>query len=375
MRKVLFPILAACVCFAGPAQADALVPIITATNATLRFMAANITSGNNQRYESPGQNIFKALKPDVVAIQEFNYASTNGNGTSTPAAFRELVDAAFGTNFVYYRESSTTETYSIPNGIISRYPIVASGTWDDTLIPDRGFAWAQIRLPGTNDLYVVSTHIKASSGSASTRASEATNLKALIQANFPTNAWIVVAGDFNLYSDTEAAITTLTTFLSDKPVPADQNGNVDTNAGRSSRYDRVLASFAMTNALTPVVMPSRTYPNGLVFDSRVYTPLSEVSPVVSTDSGAVNMQHMAVVKDFKVNYNLTNYVTVTSPQLALVQTNIVRWTGTSNLTYRVQGSLDLTNWTTLGNASSTTATISFTNPVAGSLRFYRVIYP
>jgi len=35
-----------------------------------------------------------------------------------------------------------------------------------------------------------------------------------------------------------------------------------------------------------------------VFDSRVYTPLSDVAPVLSTDSAATNMQHMAVVRDF-----------------------------------------------------------------------------
>jgi hypothetical protein len=34
-----------------------------------------------------------------------------------------------------------------------------------------------------------------------------------------------------------------------------------------------------------------------VFDSRVYTPLADVSPVLMTDSAAVNMQHMGVVKD------------------------------------------------------------------------------
>jgi len=110
----------------------------------------------------------------------------------------------------------------------------------------------------------------------------------------------------NLFSDTEAAIVTFKTFLSDEPVPADQNGDVDTNSSRAERYDRVLPSFAMTNRLIPLVMPSRTYTNGLVFDSRVYTPLSEVAPVQSTDSGVLNMQHMAVVKVLNVPYLITN---------------------------------------------------------------------
>jgi hypothetical protein len=65
-------------------------------------------------------------------------------------------------------------------------------------------------------------------------------------------------------------------------------------------------SFSMTNRIVPVVLPSRTNATGLVFDSRVYTPLTDVSPVVSTDSGAVNMQHMAVVKDIRYTVFDTN---------------------------------------------------------------------
>src|SRR5262245_25960649 len=121
-------------------------------------MAANLSSGNNQRYETPGQNILKALAPDVVAIQEFNVS--NSFGINTSAALSNMVATTFGPGFVFFRETG----YSIPNGIISRYPILASGQWidSDTGVNDRGFAWARIDLPGTNDLYVVSVHLKAS---------------------------------------------------------------------------------------------------------------------------------------------------------------------------------------------------------------------
>jgi endonuclease/exonuclease/phosphatase family metal-dependent hydrolase len=134
-----------------------------ASNVVIRVMAANLTSGNNQRYESPGLNIFKGLKPDVVALQEFNVS--NQFGINTAAALREMVDSTFGTNFVYFRESGAG--YSIPNGIISRYPFVTNGSWvdSDPGVNDRGFAWARIDLPGTNDLFVISVHLKASSGS------------------------------------------------------------------------------------------------------------------------------------------------------------------------------------------------------------------
>jgi hypothetical protein len=179
----------------------------------------------------------------------------------------------------------------------------------------------------------------------------------------------------NLYSDTEPAILTFNTFLSDSPVPADQNGVGETNAGRSERYDRVLVSFSMTNRLVPIVMPSRTYPNGLVFDSRVYTPLSEVSPVLSTDSAAPMMQHMAVVKDFRVPFTVTNLAAVPAPRLTQFSPHVLRWTGPSNLAYTVQAAVTLTNWVNAGAATSTTTNYAFTNTVPSARRFFRVRIP
>ncbi len=348
------------------------------SNVTVRVMAANLTSGNFQRYETPGLDILKGLKPDIVAIQEFNYNSATTNGLNTPAAFREMIDATFGTNFVYFRESG----YSIPNGIISRYPIVASGSWDDTQVNDRGFAWAQIDLPGTNDLYVVSVHLH--SATAGSRNTEATNLKALIQANFPSNAWIIVAGDFNTDSRSEAAVTTLTTFLSDNPIPTDAetNGNANTNEPRNKPYDYVLPSFPMTNRLTSVVLPSRTFPKGLVFDSAVYTPLSDVSPVQFGDSHVFGMQHMGVIKDFAVPVDSAPLLAV-SPVAGLssagaaggpfspnTQTYTLSNTGVSNLTWAATYaaawvSVAPTNGT-LAAGATTNVTVSI-NATANSL--------
>ena len=272
-------------------------------------MAANL-NGNTQSYQPFALRIFQGLKPDVVAIQEFNY------GGNTAVDFRALLDTAFGTNFSYYREPSSS--YSIPNGIISRYPIVAAGSWDDSTIADRGFAWAQLRLPGTNDLYVVSVHLYGT-GSTSDRNAEATAIKSLVEANFPPGAWIVVAGDFNTDTRSESALTTFKTFLSDNPVPmdAESGGDPDTNEPRNKPYDYVLPSFSFAALLTNTVLPSHSFPNGLVFDSRLYTPLSDVAPVLTSDSG--NAQHMAVLKDFCIVYNVTNSqseapLIVTQPQ-------------------------------------------------------------
>jgi PKD repeat protein/endonuclease/exonuclease/phosphatase family metal-dependent hydrolase len=344
---------------------------ITATaqsSVVVRVMDANITSGNNQRYETAGLDIFKGLKPDIVAIQEFNYASTTTNGINTPAAFREMIDNTFGTAFVYFREPYTGGG-DIPNGIISRYPIAASGSWVDTQVSNRGFAWAQIHLPGTNDLYVVSVHLLTSSSGA--RSTEVTNLKALIQANFPANAWIVVGGDMNFGSRStifEPGYGTFLTFLSDSPIPTDavSGGNSNTSETRSKPHDYLLPSFSMTNTLISVVLPSNTFPNGLVFDSAVYTPLSDVSPVQSGDSHVSGMQHMPVIKDLLVPVQLASgALLAVSPAGGLSslghvggpfsptnQTYDLSNSGNSNLTWSASKSA---NWVTLSSTAGTNA--------------------
>src|SRR6202012_2416139 len=93
------------------------------SSVNLRVMSANL-NGDAQTYQPFAIRIFQGLKPDVVAIQEFNY-SNNGD-----ADVRAMVDTAFGTNFSYYREPYTANG-SIPNGIISRYQIVNAGSWAD----------------------------------------------------------------------------------------------------------------------------------------------------------------------------------------------------------------------------------------------------
>src|ERR1700757_1104504 len=96
---------------------------VNAQTISVRVMTANLTSGNFQKYETPGLDILKGLKPDIVVIQEFNYSN------NTPANFQEMLDSTFGTGFSYFRE--TNPAYNIPNGIISRYPILDAGSWTD----------------------------------------------------------------------------------------------------------------------------------------------------------------------------------------------------------------------------------------------------
>jgi endonuclease/exonuclease/phosphatase family metal-dependent hydrolase len=265
-----------------PASADEIV----------RIMAANTTSGNGQSYDpGDGIRIFQGLDPDIVMIQEFNY------GNDTPSDFRDFVDLAFGTEYSYYREGGGEQ---IPNGVISRYPIIQSGEWNDSNVSNRDFAWAQIDIPGDKNLWAVSVHFLTSN--ASDRNSQANALISYIQNQVPANDYVVVAGDFNADSFSESQFNTLSTVVNTSGRPNDQNGTTGTNASRAKPYDQVLPSSDLNALETPVTISghSFTYSDGLVFDSRIFTPISAVNPAQSADSGAPSMQHMAVIRDFLI---------------------------------------------------------------------------
>ena len=292
---------------------------------TIRTVAANITSGSSQAYEDPGTRILEGLHPDVVMLQEFNVGTS-----SLTSEVRAWVDTTFGTGFNYFRESSG----GIPNGVISRWPIVASGSWEDSEVGDRGFAWARIDIPGDKNLWVVSVHLKASSGSANStkRQTQALQLVAYIKANVPSGDYLLLGGDFNTYSTSESCLNTLGSLLTTvAPYPVDHMGDSDTNASRGEHYDWVLAEPELDALEIPVQIGSLSFTNGLVFDSRVFSPLSSVSPVLSTDSGVTGMQHMAVVRAFAVPAAEMLTVTASSSNTTLIPNSniVVSGTGTS----------------------------------------------
>lgn len=262
---------------------------------TLRLVAANLSSvstqawspdnGNHSNPEGAGARILKALKPDVVMIQEFN--------TTIPV--RQWVNRTFGQEFSFYQE----EGKQIPNGVISRFPIIASGSWDDPQLDNREFAWARLRLPGDREMWVVSVHFH-SKGSAS-RTIEAAALAHFVRATVPTGAMLAIGGDYNTRSVDEACFAELKGVVvhSEKP-PADENGDITTNVPRNRPYDWVLASEALDKLEIPVVVAGKTFPNGLVFDTRVFTALEKCPPAQVGDSEVKHMQHMAVVRDFRI---------------------------------------------------------------------------
>ncbi|MFT3838683.1 MAG: endonuclease [Myxococcaceae bacterium] len=256
----------------------------------VRVAAANLSSGNLQSWDpGEGQRILQGLQPDVVMMQEFNF------GTNSAADIASFVAATFPDAGYSYSRG----TGQIPNGVISRWPIIASGEWIDPRVGNRTFAWAQIDLPGQRDLWVVSVHLLTSSGGE--RNLEAVSLVGQLDAGVGLGELLIVGGDFNTDTRSEACLSTLAPRVSEAaPYPADQAGVDGTNASRAKPYDHVLESRCLALEEVPVTIGTSVFDGGLVFDSRVYTPLTDVPPVLQTDSAATNMQHMAVVRDYLV---------------------------------------------------------------------------
>src|SRR5205085_2857350 len=60
----------------------------------------------------------------------------------------------------------------------------------------------------------------------------------------------------------------------------------------------VLVDPALQALETGVDVGAQTFSHGLVVDTSVYAPITDLAPAMSGDSGATNMQHMGVVRDF-----------------------------------------------------------------------------
>lgn len=271
-----------------------VVPGSFAETFNVRVVAANLTSGLHQSYspdngnhsnpEGAGARILQALHPDIVALQEFN--------TSVPA--RQWINATFSPDFQFYRE----EDAEIPNGIVSRFPIIAAGEWDDPVLANRDFAWAKIALPNHRTLWVVSVHLY--SKKAGGRARQTKALVDFIEGSIPPADFVLVAGDFNTVDRREACLEVLRKrFVTEGPYPKDPFGDEDTNAGRSKPYDWILASRELDAAEKPVDLGGTQYGDGLIFDTRTFPGLDRLPPAQLQDSAAPQMQHMAVIRDFE----------------------------------------------------------------------------
>jgi len=274
---------------AGPRDAGFDAGVWPDGGIRVRIIAANLTTGNLQTYDpGHGQRILQALGGDIVAIQEFNV------GDNSDASIGSFVEDTFSPGFFFHRGGGR-----ISNGIISRFPIVDAGEWNDTRATDREFTWALIDAPGPRDVWVVSLHLL--SNTAANRNLQATELLQYVNTNVPPNTHLVLAGDLNTDGRGEAVIATLSaSVVTSGPWPTDgtlpDGGNSHTSTNRTRPYDWVLVSASLESLGVPLLLGTQYFPSGLVFDTRVFTPLP--FPTLIDDSIGPNMQHMAVVRDF-----------------------------------------------------------------------------
>lgn len=287
------------ICLLAIVSLGAQVPLFAqtspATGTHIRVVSGNLTSGRYQSYDpGHGSRIFQGLKPDICMIQEMNA------GDKSDAATKAWAHAVFGPLFSVFREEG-----EIPNGIASRWPILASGEWDDPAVVNRDFAWARIDIPGTRDLWVISVHLLTKSQDK--REEEARALVKLIKENIPEPDYLVLGGDLNAGNRQEPCLAELKAqFVVDGPYPADEAGKDGTNAKRTTPYDWILTDKDLDGFKVPVVIGAHTFRDGLVFDSRIFSTLEDVAPVQREDSAAEQMQHMAVVREFVIPVESTD---------------------------------------------------------------------
>ncbi|MBU1218325.1 hypothetical protein KKF34_15825 [Myxococcota bacterium] len=269
-------------------------------NLQLRIVAANLTSENFQNYDpGHGIRIMQGLAADLILVQEMGYLSRSDTD------YRSFAMMLVGTE--YYSIDSTA--FQLPNGVVSRWPILESGWLDDPTLSNRELFWAIIDLPGPKDLFVFSVHLHTEPVIDQVIAAQVIvdAVTAHKTAN-PGKYYYVVGGDFN----GETSVSTEGfgadgAFCISDPFPVDDNGNRYTNSPRNAHYDWILSDCDMSSSQVSTQYESRDgndpleYPQGHVFDTRLYTQevLDEYFfPALTTDSAAFQMQHMAVIKDY-----------------------------------------------------------------------------
>ena len=263
------------------------------TSVRFRAVAANITSGKYSSYgEGHGVRILKAIAPDIVMLQEFNWEKESDSDDVA----MQLIPEAFGDGFYVHRGRGT-----IPNGIISRYPIIESGYWKSNKISNRDWDWAILDLPGTKELLVISVHLSTGDNHAES-PSLLTAIENQIEADKNRNLeyFVMIGGDFNNNYKGNGVLDDI--FNVKVTLPVDQEGDSTTNAARATTLDHLFVSSDFQKYEKDVVIAGHSYPNGHVFDTRVYAAngeIDKVPPALAKDSDADQMQHMAVIRDFE----------------------------------------------------------------------------
>jgi endonuclease/exonuclease/phosphatase family metal-dependent hydrolase len=286
-------------------------------------LSANLVSGTvvvngETAYDDAGQNLLKALCPDVVAIQE--WVVTN--------SFAQFVTDNFGADF-YYVTDGTTGLNALPNGIISRWPIVDTNIWDDA-VGYREHLHAEIDLPGSKNLNIVSVHLDAgdTAGDIANRILGARNLtNAIEQAGFAAGDYLLIAGDLNTTNRSATELSVLTSIVSDAYKPTDKAGNEETNPSKARPYDYVLPDSALEVQYVGMSYNGTSFADGLIFDTREWG--DHQYPALGSDSDAQNLTHSPVVKVFSLGEIVEPPIAFTATASAVDQIDLAFTTNAS----------------------------------------------
>ncbi len=251
---------------------------VPARTVPLTIATANLSDNRTQAYEDPAIRILQALQPDILAIQEFNYKA----GTSQDLA--RLLSRS--RRPLRPRKGGAR----LPNGIISRYPILAHGQWGGSL-PSRTAACsgppspspAPGRFTSSASIWSSATPPAAPPRPGTSSASSATA---------SPDDYVVLCGDFNTTSRAAEALAVLTAWFDDSAQPADQNGNPHTNAPRTRPYDYVLPNPALARHHAPTILDGLVFPGGLCLRHQ---PLE--SAPASRPMGGYRRGHAASPRD------------------------------------------------------------------------------
>lgn len=338
--------LLAALCLAGTATADPaeapLTPADEAGTNTFTLATANLSSqlsAIDTCYRPAAGRIFEGVAPDITAIQEFN-VTNNGDYADR----RDFVDRHFGTNFHYYAESNSL----YPNGVISRWPILEAGVWNDPELFDREFVWATIQIPGERLLHVVSVHIKAGStdDDVARRIQEARALTNYIATTFSPSHFVALCGDFNLTDRSETTLAILTNHFPYTRTPCDQFGYKNTSRNREAPYDWIMPNPLLDAHSVTTRILHIDFPEGAIFDSRLWNP--PPSPILTNDSVETGIQHMLVVRAF--SFSQTSPPPETASLLAAYTFDGPD--GATNAATQTQTAVDASTFTSSDGASS-----------------------
>jgi endonuclease/exonuclease/phosphatase family metal-dependent hydrolase len=294
----------------------------------IKLMTWNLLNYNGSGRTLEYQAVLNVIQADIVAVQEMvgtssanTFLNTVLNGPGGPGGYSmaTFVDSSDSDNALYYR--STRIGFS---GSGDHTNVATSPRWTDRWrLTINGFTGNE------SQLYVYSTHLKASNTSGDAEARETAALAIRAHANnLPAGTNFVIVGDMNLYTSAEAAYSAFTGSTGNNngrvfdPInrPGNWNGNSafrdihtqsthSNNAnpppgaaigGLDDRFDFILCSSALLDgvALTYRVGSYHAFGNdGLHFNSDINDPptIPEGAAVADALHGASD--HLPVVME------------------------------------------------------------------------------